>query len=128
MTRPVSSPATPFDAALERAEQALEQVTQRLACGEVDGLEGACQALHQAILTCSHAAAGVQMDGQRPLRLKKLYAGFALAREGLARQASVTQRSLQTLLPSSGPATYGRQAAAFTRGDKTAAAFTSLSA
>lgn len=127
MNGPVSSPATPFDAALERAEQALEQVTQRLATREVDGLEAACQTLQQAILACSHSAGDGQFGSQRPLRLQKLYAGFALAREGLARQASMTQRSLQTLLPSSGPATYGRQAAAFTRGDKTAA-FTSLSA
>lgn len=132
MATPSSNTCAPFDAALTQVEQALAVVTERLVQGEANELQRACESLQHALLACSRIEArslqSLSMDVKLSARLQSVRAGVAQVREHVARRAAAVQRSLQTLLPSHSAPTYGRGAAAFGRGSRPAASFTSLSA
>jgi hypothetical protein len=113
-------------------EQALTLVGQRIVQGQASELQTACQDLQQAMLACGRMEPQwlqpAQSDQAMRARLQQVRSGLAQVREHMARRAAAVQRSLQTLLPSNVGSTYSRSAAAFGRGSKTAASFTSLSA
>jgi len=130
---PRTRPATPeFEAALLRAEQALELVSAHLMSGQAMELESSCTTLQHELTQCTRLAPESMAGGggaqHLQLRIKSLRFGLVQVREGLARRAAAVQRSLQALMPSSAAATYGRHGAAYGRSSRTAAAFTSLSA
>ena len=132
MTNPAQAPAIEFETALSRVEQALERVNAHLAQGPASGLEAACQSLQDAMMACARARPqwlkNLPANPKLKMRLELVRAGMAQVREHTARKAAGVQRALKILLPSSSAATYGRGAAAYGAGQKSVAAFTSLSA
>lgn len=122
----------PYEAALLRLEQAMEQFRADLLSGNNSRIEADSQVLRQAVLDLSNQAPALQQqvgNGNSALKLRLQALGKTLAanRESLIRLSVVNARMLQTLLPAAPSSTYGNAPGSGLQRGRTAAAYTSKS-
>ncbi len=111
MNQHSASAANQVEAALKSAELSQRAVAQALLAGQADLLEAAAADLQRAASALSDAVLAVngaiQLRAPLGQRVVAVARGMVMYREACLRRGAMVQRSLHSILPDSGSATYG---------------------
>ena len=106
-----ASAAHRVETALRSAELSQRAVAQALLAGQPDLLEAAAAELQRAASVLSDAVLAVngaiQLRAPLGQQVVAVARGMAMYREACLRRGAMVQRSLQSILPETGSATYG---------------------